>query len=508
MSGFDIPIAVLTDSYKATHFMQYPSCKRMIAYGEFRAPYNNSKEDSRLVSYGIRHIIQTYLEKKWTVEDVEKAANFYSTHNAGFSSFPFPKDVFLKFIKENDGYFPVKIEALPEGTVIHAHTPVYQIYADGDYAILVTFFETLLTQVWYPTTVATLSRMTKEHIQQAFEKSVDEESFWLLETKLHDFGFRGTTCLEQSIIGGVAHMLNFTGSDTMSACYYAQYNLNNGKPVGNSIPATEHSVMTSWKTEREAILNMIEKFGDGVYATVMDSYDYDRALNKVVPTVSAEKNKKGGLWVFRPDSGDPVESVMKGLHAAEKAFGTTLNKKGFKVINGVSVIQGDGIDINVVKKILDAALSEGYSAQNVTFGMGGGLLQKVNRDTMSFATKLSFIEYESGEKRDVMKLPKTDSGKTSLPGILRVKRDANGLETILPRDPSDNSYDADDLLRVVYDQRPIKGVWSEDFNTIKKRVEEQWKKAPKLHDPVSPQLKEKITNWITAQRKLLADDQV
>jgi len=201
----------------------------------------------------------------------------------------FQKTLFEKIVKEHDGYFPIKLEALPEGTVAHIHTPVYQITAKGEFTLLITFFETILTHIWYPTTVATLSRMVKDHIEDAFVKSVDEDSMWLVESRLHDFGFRGCTTVEQSTIGGAAHLLNFTGSDTMSACYYVQFGLNNGKPIGSSIPATEHSVMTAWKTEREAILNMIEKFGGGVFATVMDSYDYARALDKVVPSVKEEK---------------------------------------------------------------------------------------------------------------------------------------------------------------------------------------------------------------------------
>lgn len=111
---------------------------------------------------------------------------------------------------------------------------------------------------------------------------MDDDTRWLLASRLHDFGFRGCTSVEQSTIGGAAHLINFDGSDTMSACYYVQFALNNGKPVGSSIPATEHSVMTSWKTEKEAILNVIEHYGTGLYATVLDSYDYSRALEKVL----------------------------------------------------------------------------------------------------------------------------------------------------------------------------------------------------------------------------------
>lgn len=129
---------------------------------------------------------------RWTESDVLEADAFYSTHNAGFTKFPFPKDLFLEFVRDNDGYFPVRIEALPEGTVANAHVPVYQIFAYKQYARLVTFLETLLTQVWYPSTVATLSRRTKEIIETSFETSVDDDMSFLLDSRLHDFGMRGT----------------------------------------------------------------------------------------------------------------------------------------------------------------------------------------------------------------------------------------------------------------------------------------------------------------------------
>lgn len=84
---------------------------------------------------------------------------------------------------------------------------------------------------------------------------------------------RGCTSVEQSTIGGCAHLLSFVGSDTMSAAYYAQFVLNGGRRVAQSIPATEHSVMTAWPSEKAAIEHMIENFGSGIYACVMDSYD-------------------------------------------------------------------------------------------------------------------------------------------------------------------------------------------------------------------------------------------
>eukprot|EP01125_Pyxidicula_operculata_P021403 TRINITY_DN822_c0_g1_i1.p1 TRINITY_DN822_c0_g1~~TRINITY_DN822_c0_g1_i1.p1 ORF type:complete len:491 (+),score=96.17 TRINITY_DN822_c0_g1_i1:1528-3000(+) len=405
---YNFPVAILADSYKASHYLQYPDSSKMVAYGEFRAPYDGDKTDTRFVFYGIRHIVENYLSKKWTVEDVEMADKFYSTHNAGHQPYPFPKHLFLKFVNENNGYFPVKLEALPEGTVANVRVPVYQITAEGEYTTLCTYLETVLTQLWYPSTVATLSRRCKEIISEAFDKSVDPELNFLLNSRLHDFGFRGCTCIEQSVIGGCAHLLNFVGTDTLSAAYHAQFNLNKGKPVCESIPATEHSVMTSWPSESAAIRNMIRNFGgEGkVFACVMDSYDYQNALDNVLGEILKEKNEKGGIMVLRPDSGDPVEAVMQGLVAAEKHNGFVENKKGFKMLKGFSVIQGDGINYNTIKSILKAVLDAKYSAANVAYGMGGGLLQKCNRDTMSFATKLAFIKYADGKVHQVMKKTK------------------------------------------------------------------------------------------------------
>jgi nicotinamide phosphoribosyltransferase len=120
----------------------------MSAYGEFRCGYDKDAADQRIVFYGIRYIIENYIAKRFTVEEVEQADLFFQTHNAGATAYPFPKDLFLKFVRENDGYFPVTIKALPEGSVIYPHVPVYEITAEKEYAKLVTYLETILTMIW------------------------------------------------------------------------------------------------------------------------------------------------------------------------------------------------------------------------------------------------------------------------------------------------------------------------------------------------------------------------
>ena len=293
----------------------------------------------------------------------------------------------------------------------------------------------------------------------------------------------------------------------MSACYHVQYHLNNGKPRGVSIPATEHSVMTSWPDEETAIRNLLAKFPTSKYiACVMDSYDYDAALEQLLPKVAKifkdEKDAKSKYidrtFVIRPDSGDPVEQVMKALAAGEKAFGLKKfgefdrNAKGFKVLNNCSVIQGDGIDYEVISNILTNVLAAGYSAENVAFGMGAGLLQKVNRDTMQFATKLSYIKYAdgTGEFKNVMKAPKGQKSKWSLPGksvVMKrvVKRNESGVPLVF----GPHIVCTEDQSKVlakqgyipsmitVYDNGRDMGnmdFYTETFDDVRSRMETEW----------------------------------
>jgi nicotinic acid phosphoribosyltransferase len=71
--------------------------------------------------------------------------------------------------------------------------------------------------------------------------------------------------------------------------------------------------MTGHRTEKEAMVRLLEMYGSKICACVMDSYDYMNALEKVLPSVAQLKTEKGGFLVLRPDSGDPIDVVMKAL---------------------------------------------------------------------------------------------------------------------------------------------------------------------------------------------------
>lgn len=482
-----IPFGLLTDSYKCGHFEQYRQLDWMRAYGEFRKPLD--EQDQRIVYFGMRYLIEEYFSTPMTQTDLLVMRDFMADHDV-LGAYNFPFDLFEEAINSNGGFLPVNIYSLPEGSVVYPHVPVYKVQAFDKYARLATFAETLLTMVWYGSNVATISRHIKESIKTAFDKTVDPEDHWLLGSRLHDFGFRGCTSVEQSVIGGLGHLLNFTGSDTMSAAYHGKYHWNQGKTIAKSIPATEHSVMTTWPTEYDAVVNMVNKHGHKIFATVADSYDYFKFLNEVVPRIAPMVKAKGGTWVIRPDSGDPVVCVVDGLRALARSFDTYQNTKGYTVIKNAAVIQGDGIDRLIIKEILKAVEVAGFSAQNVAFGCGGGLLQKHNRDTMSFATKVSEIGI-NGKAIPIMKSPTTMNSKKSLPGthLVYYKTQNDRRVPMVELDNSSAPWTDKKIsaMTPVYLGGPLD--YQDTFDSYRESLEKNWTLAPKAHDPIDNSIK-------------------
>lgn len=187
--------------------------------------------------------------------------------------------------------------------------------------------------------------------------------------------------------------------------------------AGFSIPATEHSTITTWGKDGEVngFRNMLEKFPNGIVACVSDSYDIWNACENLwgeeLRDLVTERGERNGRLVIRPDSGDPVAVVLKVLNILGSKFGTVTNKKGFKELPPyLRIIQGDGICYEMLDKILGAMKQESWSANNLAFGSGGALLQKLDRDTQKCAFKCSSMTNENG-LFNVYKDPITDPGK-------------------------------------------------------------------------------------------------
>jgi nicotinamide phosphoribosyltransferase len=268
------------------------------------------------------------------------------------------------------------------------------------------------------TTVATNSYTSKQIIKEFLEETGDPAG---LLFKLHDFGARGVSSFESAMLGGTAHLINFMGTDTVSALIGARRYYDADLAAGFSIPAMEHSTVTSWGKENEAnaYRNMLKQYGkpNAIIACVSDSYDIYNATEHIWgEELKQAVIDSGALVVIRPDSGNPPDVVLKVVQLLDKKFGSVVNAKGYKVLNHVRVIQGDGITTETIRSILLALKWAGYSADNVAFGQGGALLQQVNRDTLEFAMKCSAIELADGTWRDVFKSPVGSTMKASKAG--------------------------------------------------------------------------------------------
>ena len=402
-------IILNTDSYKVSMFKQYPvGTTGVYSYIESRG----GRYD-RTVFFGLQAFIKEYLLEAITQSDIDIADEILTAHGE-----PFNRAGWQYILDKHNGYLPVVIRAVSEGTVVPTRNVLATIEnTDPECFWLTTWLETaLLRAIWYPTTVATQSRAIKELILDYLEKTGDPTT---IDFKLHDFGARGVSSLESAAIGGAAHLVNFMGTDTISGLLYAREFYNAGI-AGFSIPAAEHSTITSWGREGEvnAYRNMLNQFAKpgSILAVVSDSYDVFNAASKLWgEELRQQVIESGATVVIRPDSGDPVTVNRQLIEILGEKFGYTTNAKGFKVLNNVRLIQGDGVNELTIRSILGAFMAMGWSADNIAFGMGGALLQQVDRDTQKFAMKCSSVQV-NGEWIDVMKDPITDSGKKSKAG--------------------------------------------------------------------------------------------
>lgn len=450
-------ICWLSDSYKVSHWKQYPAgTKKVYSYFEPRA---GAKFD-KTVFFGLQYFLMEYLEGQVVTKDkIDEAEELFNSH---FGGKVFHRTGWERILNKFGGRLPIEIKACPEGTIVDSSNVLMTVEnTDPESFWLTNYLETLLVQVWYPSTVATQSRAMKQVLLSYLEKTGDPS---LINFKLHDFGFRGVTCPEQAAIGGAAHLINFLGTDTVPGLVLAK-RFYNEFMAGFSIPASEHSTITSWLKEHEvdACRNMLEQYPEGLVACVSDSYDiFNCCANIWGGALKEQILARNGTLVVRPDSGYPPEIVVKVLDILGEKFGYTINSKNYKVLDPhVRVIQGDGIDFAMLDLILSAMEKSGWSADNVAFGSGGGLLQKLNRDTQKFAFKCSSALVGSTE-RDVFKQPITDSGKKSKSGRLKLVNDGGNLITVASSDPRD------DVLQTVFKNGEVLN--KQDFIQIRKRL--------------------------------------
>lgn len=435
-------IALLTDAYKQTHWIQYPrGTTHVYSYLESRGGMFNET-----LFYGLQIILKKYLEGNVITQDKIDYADEFCMKVFGQNYFN--RDGWQYILDTYDGKLPVLIKAIPEGTLVPTRNALITIVnTDREVPFITNFLETLLVQVWYPITVATISYKIRQLIQSYAELAGETVSPF----HLNDFGFRGVSSVESAGIGGSAHLVNFDGTDTIEGIRYAM-EYYNADVCGFSVMAAEHSTVTSYGKEFEKVAykTIIDKCPTGgVVSIVSDSYDImntvDNIYGKDLKDYILSRDFK---LVVRPDSGDPVDISSKVVNSIYDKFGGSINEYGYKVLNPkIGVIYGDGINYSSIREILERlVVSEKFAPSNIIFGMGGGLLQQVNRDTQMMAFKCSAIKI-GDVWTDVYKDPKTDNNKRSKRGRLKVILDDDGAYKTVP---IINDNDDDDKLVTVF----------------------------------------------------------
>jgi nicotinamide phosphoribosyltransferase len=382
-------LILLADAYKyAHHKFYYPGTTKIYSYLESRGGMFNET-----IFFGLQYFLKEYLQgPAFTQQDLDEADGFLQ--QVFGRDDVFDKTKFQYILDKYNGHLPVKIKAVTEGTAVPTSNVLMTIEnTDPECYWLTNFLETLLMQVWYPCTVATLSNQIRKVVTRFYSEAATEGAEAGIDFVLNDFGFRGVSSVESAKIGGAAHLINFSGSDNLAGSGMAINYYNAQKVYGLSIPATEHSICTllGREGELEIFKHVLRSFPTGTIACVSDSYNIFKACKEYWGTeLRDEILNRDGTLVIRPDSGDPIMTLLKIFEILFETFGFTTNAKGYKVLPPqVRVIQGDGVNYAEIINIYNALKANGISAENLVLGMGGALLQKVDRDTQKFALKCS-----------------------------------------------------------------------------------------------------------------------
>lgn len=443
-------IILAADSYKLSHWKQTPPrLTHTYCYYESRV---GAKFDTTIF-FGLQYLIKKYLIGQVVTEEKINQAKLFCKMHFGRDDV-FNEEGWRYILTKYNGFLPIVIKAVPEGTEVPVDNMLFSVEnTDPKCAWLPGHLETLLVQLWYPSVVATLSNRARKVILAGLEESGSTEQ---IEFKLHDFGFRGSTSVESAGIGGLAHLLNFKGTDTIQAITTGIEYYDSGI-CGFSIPAMEHSTVCSWGVygEADAFLNMMRNFQEGIIAIVSDTYDINNACSEIYGEELRDwiLARKGTL-VVRPDSGDIIEMSLRVVQLLGEKFGTAVNQKGYRVLpDFIRVIYGDGCTLETIRSVVDNFIYNGYSIDNIAFGMGGGLLQKVNRDTQRAAYKASNVTIDG---RDYAIAKKSKMGK------LKLIKEGRIYRTIPESEPGTC------ILDTVYKNGEL--LINETFDTVRNRI--------------------------------------
>lgn len=483
------------DFYKTDHRRQYPDGTTEV-YSNFTARSGHLSKmikenfDNKIVFFGLQYFIKDFLINAWNEHFFNKPRNKVVAAYKRRLDFSLGKDAIdvSHIIELHDlGYLPIKIKALPEGTRVPIGVPLLTITnTHRNFFWLTNYIETVISSyLWKPTTSATTAFEYKKLLKEYAFKTGSPEDF--IKFQGHDFSFRGMSSIQDAAISGAGHLTSFCGTDTVPAIDLLEdyYDADAEKEIlGCSVPATEHSVMCMGMEHGElaSFKRLItELYPKGIVSIVSDTWDFWRVVTEYIVALKNEILGRDGKVVIRPDSGDPVKIIVGDPEAVKGSpqykgaiqclwdvFGGSKTEQGYKMLDAhIGLIYGDSITLERAQAILKGLQEKGFASANVVFGIGSYTYQYVTRDNFGFAMKAT-SGVVNGQRRDIFKDPKTDSGaKKSAKGLLRVERIGDTLTLF---DQQTQEQEKLGMLETVFvDGKLVKSV---SLSEIRNRIEE------------------------------------
>ena len=437
---------LLIDFYKAVHAEMLPqNITKSVSY--FTPRMSRVKRWDKVVMFGLQGFIKEYLIDYFNdnffnipLETVMSEYTRIMDNTLGKNAYN-PKKIEKL---HNLGYLPIQIVALPEGTLVPMHVPMFGITnTHKDFAWLPQALESLISaEMWHIMLAATVGYTYRQIVNEYYDKTCDDDVS--RARALGAFDFRGEECLQSATKAGAGWLLSFLNTATVPAIPYLEnyYLCDCAKePVGFGSPSTEHSVMCSnFAVDGDEITLLrrllTEIYPNTSFSAVLDSYDYWNVIDNILPQLKPEIMAHNGCMLMRGDSGDCVEVVTKTVFKLWDIFGGTVNSKGYKVLDShVKAIYGDSITVQRCEEIYHILMENGFACSNVALGVGSfsfqcieedGILKPFTRDTFSSCIKATYCEID-GTPTPIFKDPKDGGFKKSQKGCCVVYNSMEGL---------------------------------------------------------------------------------
>ena len=458
---------LLIDFYKAVHAEMLPKgITKSVSY--FTPRMSRVKRWNEVAMFGLQGFIKEYLVDYFD-------HNFFNLKDGAVASYKRIMDASLGegtygLQKIEDlydlGYLPIEIKALPEGTLVPMHVPMFSIEnTHKDFAWLPQALESLISaEMWHPMIAATVGHTYRQIVNKFYEMTCDDD---IVKAKaLGAFDFRGEECLQSAVKTGAGWCLSFLNTATVPTIPYLERNYNcdcTKEPVAFGSPSTEHAVMCSNYAidgDEETLIKRLltEIYPNTSFSAVLDSYDYWNVVENILPKLKNEIMNHNGCLLVRGDSGDCVDVVTRTVFKLWEEFGGTTNSKGYKVLDShVKAIYGDSITVQRCEQIYDILEKNGFAASNVALGVGSfsfqcieedGVLKPFTRDTFSSCIKATYCEID-GKPYPIFKNPKDGGFKKSQRGLCHVYQGSDGKLTFKDGYTSEN-LPMNNLLETVF----------------------------------------------------------